>query len=88
VQNPSKKNGKEAIVKGLSGVPRDQIDVKQAAPWRARQMFAKKAGEFSQKTHGKKLHGCNFLPTAPPIPAVLAFAKGIHAKHEPPRDKR
>jgi len=37
------KNGKEAIVKGLSGVPRDPIDVKQAAPWRARQMFAEKS---------------------------------------------
>ena len=45
---------KEALTffSGLSGVPRDQAPVKQAAPRRARHLLAQKAGEFSQKTHG------------------------------------
>jgi len=33
---------------------------KQAAPWRARYLLAKKQVSFQRKTHGQKLHGCNF----------------------------
>ncbi|MBQ1643718.1 MAG: hypothetical protein II103_04215, partial [Treponema sp.] len=48
---PSKKRHLH-FFSGLSGVPRDQAPVKQAAPRRARHLLAQKAGEFSQKTHG------------------------------------
>ena len=34
--------------------------VEQAAPWRARYLLAKKQVSFRKKTHGEKLHGCNF----------------------------
>jgi hypothetical protein len=47
----------------------------------------KKQVSFRRKLMVKNCMDAIFFPTAPPIPAVLAFAKEIHAKHAPPEPK-
>jgi hypothetical protein len=49
--------------------------LEQAAPWRARQKFAKKLVAFRRKAIGKKWQGGHFLPPFRPSVTLIPLAR-------------